>query len=262
MSFDQSSPTPSIPVSVCILVKNEAENLARCLNRLGPFAEIIVQDTGSTDSSLAICSKYPVTIYQEPWVDFSHNRNLLFKKATQPWILWLDADEVVSDSLLENITDFLRNCSPEDSGAQINRMVHFEGQWIRHGHWFPNWNGRLFRSDRWLMPARRVHERIELTHGRWKKINGTLEHYSFRNWQDYAARSEKYARLWAEQRAIEGKTSRPLDPWLHAVWAFVQGYILKKGILDGPLGFKLSLQIAKETHRKYSLLIEENNARA
>jgi glycosyltransferase involved in cell wall biosynthesis len=222
---------------------------------LGQFAEIIIQDTGSTDDSLAICSNYSTTVYQEAWVDFAHNRNLLFKKATQPWILWLDADEIATDTLLENIARFLREASPSDSGAQINRMVYFEGGWVRHGHWFPNWNGRLFRADRWTMPSRRVHESIELTQGRWQKLDGILEHYSFKNWADYAARSKKYASLWAEQRIQEGKSVQPGAPLAHALWTFFKGYILKQGLLDGELGLKLAFQIAKETYKKYSLLI-------
>ena len=256
MLTDLALTTTSLPVAACILVKNESSNLDRCLRHLGNFAEIIIQDTGSTDDSLAICAKYSTTVYQEPWVDFSYNRNQLFKKATQPWILWLDADEVVTDQLVGHIADFIGKSSPSDSGAQINRMVHFEGRWVRHGHWFPNWNGRLFRADHWRMPARRVHESIDLTEGRWHKIGGILEHYSFKNWKDFADRSEKYARLWAEQRALEGKSARLSDPCLHAAWAFFQGFILKKGFLDGLLGLKLALQIAKDTYFKYFLLIK------
>ena len=242
-----------LPISVCILVKNEAANLDRCLSRLGCFADIIVQDTGSTDDSMAICAKYLATVHQETWVDFAHNRNLLFKKATQPWILWLDADEVITDTLLENIAKFVRGALAADSGAQINRMVYFQGRWIRHGHWFPNWNGRLFRSTRWTMPPRRVHESVELTEGRWKKIDGILEHYSYKNWEDLRLRSEKYAQLWAEQRGQEVKRANTWNPYIHAFWTFLKGYILKFGFLDGVLGLELALKIAKETYTKYSL---------
>lgn len=246
--------TTKLPISVCLIVKNEEEQLQACFDSLKNFCEIIVQDTGSTDNTLKICKDNHVVLYEEPWQSFAINRNILFSKATQPWTLWLDADEIVRTDLIISITSFLSENNPSYSGAKINRMVYFEGQWVKHGHWFPNWNGRLFKSDLWVMENKQVHESITLTHGKWKKIDGILEHYSFKDWEDYETRSRKYALLWANQKLIENKKATLTKATTHAIWSFIQGYFLKAGYLDGLLGLKIALKVSKEVYYKYALL--------
>lgn len=243
-----------LPISICIMVKNEEENLPRCLDSLKDFPEIIIMDTGSTDKTKEICKEYQVTLCEEEWVSFSHNRNELFSKAKQPWVFWLDADEVVTSELMDFLKEYFLTVPDHISGLQINRMVFFEGQWVQHGHWFPNWNGRIFRSDDWVMEEREVHETIDLKKGSWAKAHGLLEHYSFKDWADYQQRSNRYAQLWAKQKHRDGKKATFISAFTHSAWSFFQGVVLKKGILDGHLGIKIAFGVCREVYRKYRLL--------
>ena len=243
-----------LPISVCILVKNEAERLPRCLGGLHSFAEVLVLDTGSTDQSVAIAKKYGAKVESSPWLGFTKNRRQLFSKATQSWILWLDADEVITEGLLGSIAKFIQNVPASIGGAKINRMVYFENKWVRHGHWFPNWNGRLFRANSWEMQDRDVHESISLKQGEWVQIDGLLEHYSFRNWEDFRRRSEKYAKLWAEQKRKEGKKGGIIKGLLHASWSFFRGYVMRKGFLDGWMGLRIAWSVSGEVMLKYKIL--------
>lgn len=92
----------NIILSVCLIVKNEEKVLERCLKPLEYFAdEIIIVDTGSTDKTIEIASKYTSKIYHFKWNNsFSDARNFSFSKATGKYIMWLDADDVISE---ENI---------------------------------------------------------------------------------------------------------------------------------------------------------------
>ena len=89
-----------ITISLCMIVKNEEEVLERCLNSLkGLMDEIIIVDTGSTDSTKEIAARYTDKIYDFSWCDdFAAARNFSFSKATQEYIYAPDADEVLDDT--------------------------------------------------------------------------------------------------------------------------------------------------------------------
>ncbi len=86
-----------ITISLCMIVKNEEKHLARCLDHIANLVdEIIIVDTGSTDQTLEIASKYTSKIYTHPWIDdFSDARNYAFSKASMDYCMWIDADDVL-----------------------------------------------------------------------------------------------------------------------------------------------------------------------
>ena len=86
-----------ITISLCMIVKNEQDVIARCLESVKNIVdEIIIVDTGSSDRTVEIASHYTQNIYHFDWIDdFSAARNFSFSKATKEYILWLDADDVI-----------------------------------------------------------------------------------------------------------------------------------------------------------------------
>jgi len=106
-----------IPCTVGMLAWNSGETLARTLENVCDFAEVIIADGGSTDNTLAIAGKYgarviPQTNPGHAITDFSKERNLLLDAATQPWFLWLDSDELITDELREEIRRVTMEVSP------------------------------------------------------------------------------------------------------------------------------------------------------
>ena len=244
--------TQKLPISVCMLVKNEADRLVKSLPPLSIFEEVLVYDSGSTDESISICKKYHAKVIQGEWHGFSETRKKLFTQASQPWVFWLDADEVMTPELdkeLKGINFESSTCE----GFELNRKVFFENQWITHGEWFPDWNIRIFRSDSWKIESRDVHEGIVIK-GNSKRLKGLLEHHSYRNWNDRNLRMEKYSELWAQMKLKEGVKTFMGEGTLRAIWRFFRNYIIKLGFLDGILGLKVSMSIAKEVNLKYKKL--------
>ena len=244
-----------LPISVCVLVLNEEDRLARTLPPLSEFAEVVVLDSGSRDRSLELCREYGCRIVEAEWEGFGAMRQKLFALASEPWVFWLDADEVVTGELLEELRDLFdeeREGELSDAYA-INRMVSFEGKWIRHGDWFPDWKVRLFRSGVWAMEPRAVHEEIEIE-GTVGRLRGLLEHYTYRNWADQRKRSERYAKLWAEEEAKQGRRANLLSAPSHAMGKFLRGYFLKRGCCDGWLGLRVAWVNAREVFWKYEKL--------
>jgi len=247
--------TDKLPISVCILCKNEEDRLRACLEVLEPFKEVLVMDTGSADSSVGLAQSYEyVTLIEESWQGFALSRRSLFNKATQPWIFWLDADEVLSGELIAELKRLMVK-DLKNEAYEINRMVFFEDQWIKHGLWFPDWNVRLFKQGCWDMPEREVHESLEIT-GQIDRLQGLIYHYTYRDWADQRQRSIKYATLWAKQKKKEGKESSLGKAVVRSSWAFMRSYFLKKGCLDGYLGFKIAIAVSKEVYLKHSLLFQ------
>ena len=247
-----------LPISVCILTLNEEENLQRTLPPLDCFAEILVFDSGSTDHTLEMCREAGAVIHQVKWEGFGKTRRKLFDAASQPWILWLDSDEVISPELLAEIKELFES-PPEKKAYFINRIVFFQGKWIRHGEWFPDWVMRLFPSDSWEMIEWDVHESIKVNCPTGK-LNHLMEHYSFRDWDDLEARSEKYARLWAQQRANKDRKAVGIFMSAARSWGrFVKGYFLKLGCLDGNVGLRIALSRAREVRQKYKFWREMEN---
>ena len=241
-----------LPISVCILVKNEEDHLFNSLPPLFIFEEVLVYDSGSTDKSLEICEQFGAKVISGEWLGFSESRKKLFAEASQPWTFWLDADEVLTTELASELNTIFSN-EIKCQGFEINRLVCFYGSWIRHGEWFPDWNLRIFRSDSWRMDDRDVHEPINL-HGSSIRLKGLLEHYSYQDWNDRIQRVEHYSNLWAKMKKEQGVKTFAGEGAIRAVWRFFRAYILKWGILDGLIGFKIAISVASEVAIKYKKL--------
>ena len=248
-----------LPVSVCMLCLNESERLPNALKYLNHFAEWLVYDTGSTDDSANIARKMGATVASVTWEGFSRTRVRHFREARENWILWLDADEFLTEKGIEELQHVFENGEAELYDAfRLNRMIYFQGKWIRHGDWFPDWNVRLFRSNCWDMEDRSVHESLQIN-GKIGRLEEHLEHHSFTSWEDKERRSHKYAKLWAEMESEKGKRAAWWTPYLRGAWKFLKGFFVKKGFLDGIMGLRIAISNARETHLKYRLLKRQSS---
>ncbi|MGI9013396.1 MAG: glycosyltransferase family 2 protein [Phycisphaerales bacterium] len=248
----------SLPISVCMIVRNEAARLPATLKALTSpdapaFAEIRITDTGSTDDTIAICRQLSCAVTSEPWQGFARTRRLAFQKASQPWILWIDADEVMTLELRHEMARVFQSGMPACAGFEINRISRADGRWIRHGDWFPDWNLRLFRAGEWSIEDRSVHESVSVR-GEVQRLRGLLEHHTFRGWTEMRTRSERYAQLWAEQERAHARRTWPGFPTVRAMFAFLRGYVFRAGVLDGVPGLRIALNRAYETRLKHALL--------
>ena len=138
--------TSRVPVSVLVPIKNEAENLPRCLDSVQWADEIFVVDSQSTDDSAQIAERHGAKVVQ---FDFNGTwpkkknwalENLPFKNE---WVFILDADEVLPPEAETEFSDAIANAG-DIAGYWINRRFMFLGRWLRHSY-YPNWNLRLFR---------------------------------------------------------------------------------------------------------------------
>ena len=135
--------------SVIILTFNEEGNIRRCLDSINDFTDdIIIVDSFSTDATLKICEKYGCRVFQHAFT----NQALQFNWALdtvpweRPWILRLDADEVLPDKLKQELRELTATCGPEVTGIYLNRRMYFMNRWLRHGGMYPHYILRAFRK--------------------------------------------------------------------------------------------------------------------
>jgi glycosyltransferase involved in cell wall biosynthesis len=245
-------------ISFCLITLNEEENLDRCLSSFRGLAdEIVILDSGSIDRTAEIARAHSARFEHQAWQGYVAQKNSVLARASHDWIFSLDADEALSPELHAEIARIKSSPpTPEISGYSMPRCVLYEGRWIRHGDWYPDRLTRLFRRDRAHFAGGKVHERLETT-GTSIPLGGDLYHYSFRDAADHWERCQKYARLWAESKVEEGKTFAPGAPLSHAAFRFLRGYLLRRGFLDGRLGFRIAWFAAREVYLKYSLVRQQ-----
>jgi glycosyltransferase involved in cell wall biosynthesis len=244
-----------VKISFCLITRNEEANLPRCLQSCADLAdEIVIVDSGSTDGTEAIARRFNARWSHQDWLGYVGQKNHALSLARFPWIFSLDADEELSPDLRAEVKA-LKTAEPNDdvSGYDMPRCVLYEGRWIRHGDWYPDRLVRLFRRERARFAGGKVHERLEVQ-GRLLSLQGELYHHSFKDAADHWNRCQHYARLWAETQAESGRSAGPLAPWFHAAFRWARCYLLRRGFLDGPQGWRIALMNAREVRLKYQLL--------
>lgn len=143
-------------LGVQLIVKNEAELLPRCLSTLQGADEIIVVDTGSTDQSIDIARNYGATVVEERWQnDFSAARNTGLSHAASDWVLVLDADEILQNSIA-SIKEMLRDSTAEAYTVRIENLLG-----SRPEDRLVHSNVRLFRNGQGYLFSGRIHESID-----------------------------------------------------------------------------------------------------
>lgn len=242
-------------ISVTILVKNGARRLGAVLESVRSFEEVVVYDTGSTDTTLEIARSYPfVTLYQGAFTGFGASRNRAAAHARHEWILSVDADEVLSPELVEEIKALALD--PGTLYALPFRNYYRE-RWIKGCGWYPESHIRLYHKGRSAFSEALVHEGVSTKGLRIEQLSAPVLHYSYDSISDFLLKMERYSTLFAQQYRHRRRSS-PATACLHGAFAFVKSYLLQRGFLDGFPGFLISMYKGHTAFYKYLKLYQEN----
>ena len=164
-----NAPGP-LPLSVAIVTLNEEANLPRLLESVrGLAAEIVVIDSGSTDRTEEIAREYGARFEHADWAGFITQKNHSLDACTQPWVLFLDADEALSPELAASLKELFANgCTPEKEGYWLNRRTWYLGAWIWHT-WHPEWRLRLLKRGAGRWGGMDPHDRLDCTGASWER---------------------------------------------------------------------------------------------
>lgn len=220
------------PLSVTLITLDAASQLEACLQSVHGLAdEIVLVDSGSSDGTLALASRFGARIVQQPWLGYGAQKQYAVEQATHDWVLCLDADERVSPALHAAIATAL--AAPRHVAYRSARCNAFLGRYLRHGEGYPDWSLRLFnrRHARWSDDT--VHEKVVVADGTTGTLDGDLLHDSAESLAGYLAKQNRYTSLAAEAAVAAGKRSGALRVALSPLVRFVKFYVLRRGFLDG-----------------------------
>lgn len=225
-------------ISVALAVYNEEENLRHCLESIKNIAwEIVVVDGGSTDRTVEIAKEFNARIIQsDNPANFHINKNKAIDVAKGSWILQLDADEVVTKELAEEIKITISK-SPQENGFWIPRRNFFLGRFLKKGGQYPDYTLRLYRRGKGRLPAKDVHEQA-VVEGKVGYLKNDLLHLRDKTFSTYIERFNRYTDLLATQ--IKNPTFLNYI-FIKPIFWFLKAYLRHKGFMDGSPGFIFAL---------------------
>ena len=243
-----------LPISVCMISGAEAHRIGKALESVQPWVSevIVVLNEEVSDGTDTIAASYGAQVYREPWKGFIDQKNSANDKATQPWILGLDADEVVSPQLREEIFHTLANekLTHSYSGFDFPRLSFFQGRWIRHGDWYPDRQLRLWKRGKAVWGGVNPHGRLSLDGKKegfaqsaplQRRINRQDDFQNHPLQHDFAEHFQQSSK--GTLHPASGLS--PLLPLFHA-------YFLRLGFLDGWQGYFIAWTNAYSAAVRYS----------
>ncbi|MFQ5700628.1 MAG: glycosyltransferase family 2 protein [Acidobacteriota bacterium] len=225
-------------ISVIVPTFNEQDNLQECLESVKWADEILVVDSFSTDRTLEIARRYTDRIIQREYINSASQKNWAIPQAAHRWVMVVDSDERVTGPLRDEIRALLDR-GPRCSGYVIRRINHFRDRRIRFGGWGRDRVLRLWEKTKGRYQEKEVHAEVEVD-GPVAELKHPLLHYSFRSWDSYMPRIDRYTSWGADEYFRRGRRATFLDLVLRPPARFFKRYILQLGCLDGMAGLMIT----------------------
>jgi len=243
---------PAPPLSGIVVTFNEADRIERCITSLRAVcAEVIVVDSGSTDGTREIAAALGARVVEQPWLGFARQKNLAISLATQPWVLLLDADEwLEADAQQALRTLFGSGRLDAADMVRLRRRTRFLGTVMHHGSFARERIERLFRAH-CRYEALAVHEHLDTRGQRVIDAAIRMEHDTARSADEYWAKLQGYARLWADERLARTRRVPPGRASLAGLAYLLKNLLLRRGLLDGPGAWRFHALHARYAVAKY-----------
>ncbi len=243
-------------ISVVIITFNEEKNIGQCIDSILPVADdVVVVDSFSTDNTREIVLEKGCRFVEHKFDGHIEQKNWAITQAKYPHILSLDADEVLSEELQNEILNIKESWDVD--AYFFNRLTKYCGQWIKHCGWYPDQKLRLWDSRKGKWGGTNPHDKFELNAGATKRhLKGDLLHYSYYTISQHVLQIEKFTSISAKEAINKGKTISKAALLLKPLWKFIKDYFFRLGILDGYYGFVICRLSSWATFLKCLKMIE------
>lgn len=219
-----------------VITKNEENNIASVIENLSFVDELIIVDSFSTDKTAEMARAFPHVIFKQRTFDnFSAQRNFALDVASNEWILFLDADERITEGLKKEI---LTTVAQENTHSAyfFYRKFYFENKPLHFSGWQTDKNIRLFKKSKARYIADRLVHEILKVEGSTGIFKNKLIHYSYHDFESYKAKMQHYARLKAVELFQKNVRPNAFHFVVKPVYKFLYTYLIRLGILDGKKG--------------------------
>ena len=248
-------------LSVVVIAKNEALNLPRCLASVAQVAEdVVVVDSGSTDATKSIAEAHGARVFERAFTTYAEQKNWAASHAQQPFVLSLDADEALSEELVDEILQWKESTPKSQIGAwSMPRLTNYCGDWVRHGGWYPDRKIRLWSkgAGTWSAPQKggMLHESWVPNEGvEVQAMQSDLLHFSYFSTSDHLRQWAKFARLGAADAVRSGRGSSLIKPFARAVFQWTKQALVQGGWRDGWTGMQVAKWSAHAAYWKWKMV--------
>ncbi|ENW02817.1 glycosyltransferase family 2 protein [Acinetobacter beijerinckii] len=247
-------------LSLVMILKNESKHLAACLDTVSDIVdEIIILDSGSTDSTREIAEKYNAKWHVNlDWQGFGKQRQLAQTYATGDYVLVLDADERLDQPLRQSIANVLNQPIQTDKVFSVARVNQFCGIEVQKRFWYADKLARLYAREHFQYSSLEVHESLDSKGVPVKRLDGYLMHLTNDDLHHFLLKNIRYSHDWATEKYNNGKQVNLLMVVLRSIFSFIREYIIRGDILGGAYGLFLAVASLGYTLDKYLMLWQKN----
>ncbi|RLB01032.1 MAG: glycosyltransferase family 2 protein [Deltaproteobacteria bacterium] len=244
-----------VDISACMITFNNDRTVERALKSIAPWVqEIIVVDSFSTDATPDIVKRYTDKFEQRKWPGFRDQYNYCISKASNDWVIFVDADEEISKELGQEIQDRLMQEGDVYDAYIAHRRTFYLGRWIMHGGWVPDYEIRVFKKSRGRFEGD-LHAKVRVE-GRVGELRNFYYHYNYRDIADQIDTINTYSEQAAIDMRKKGKRFSWLDLMFRPGLRFIKEYVLKRGFMDGMAGLVIAVSTMYYVFVKYAKLWE------
>lgn len=240
-------------LTVTIVAKNEAANIADCVASARFADEVLVLDSGSRDDTVALARAAGARVEITDWPGYGPQQNRAIDLARGDWVFSLDADERIGEALAQEIRAAI--AQPRYDGYEVPRRSLFVTRFLRHSGWWPDRTRRLVRRGRGRFTTHEIHANLRID-GTVGRLRAPLVHYSYRDLASVLEKMNRYSSGSARDLYAQGRRSSLAGAIGHGLWAFVRTYLLRLGVLDGAEGFMVAVVNAETSYYKHLKLAE------
>ncbi len=241
-------------ISALFITFNEILNIDEVIQNVSFADEIIVVDSFSTDGTPEQIKKYPhVKLIQREFKDYTDQKSFALSQASHDWVLFMDADERLTDALRDEILQTLAS-DPPHSAYYFYRAFMFQQSVLRFSGWQSDKNFRLFRKSKVrFTPKRIVHETL-LVDGSTDILKNKLIHYSYKDYHDYKGKMIKYGKMKAHEELPKNYHPNLFHFAFKPFYKFLNHYVFRLGFLDGKKGIIICYLNALSVYARYQEL--------
>lgn len=247
-----SEDKPVQAITALVIAKNEAHNIAACLESVRWASERIVVDAQSTDRTVELAELAGARVFVRPWPGYGPQKNFGIEQARSEWIVIVDADERVPDALTHEIQAVLAAEVPPDVAAfEVPRRNFFYGRWVQRGGMYPDYQIRLIRRSACRYDDTRLHERL-IFKGRVLRLANPMDHHTMPTVGHHARKIVVYSTLGAAEKLKRQSRITAAQIAGHHLGTIAKTYLLRGGWRDGVHGLVVALFAGMFTFLKYA----------
>ncbi len=247
-----------LPVSVFIITKNEEEHIEKTLKSVSLFDEVILVDSGSTDSTLDIAKRYGAKIYTHSWQGYAKQKQYAMSLCSNEWVLNLDGDEQVNPSLINAFKEIIEQDKADSVRFWRNDIFIDKplSTWSKK----PN-NHRLYKRSKSFFDDSRLAHESATVNGKEIFINETFDHFGYGSIETLTTKNNNYSSLKANEKFAKGKRYSNLKLITIFPIVFIKEYFFQRKIFSGKRGFILAIMGAYYAFIKEAKLFENHQVK-